>query len=67
MKLRLAPAFPVLILLAGARLVAADNPQPFGSDFPTLDGRATGEWWAKPTAAPANAKGEPKKKQQGQP
>lgn len=64
----LRPTLPTLLLLVAARLAAADNPQPFGADFPTLDGRATGEWWAKPTAAPAtNAKGEPKKKQQGQP
>ncbi len=64
MSLRLTPA---LLLLAAARLTAADNPQPFGPEYPSLDGRATGEWWAKPAATAANAKGEPKKKQQGQP
>jgi hypothetical protein len=52
---------PALFVLAAARLVAADNPQPFGPDYPTLDGRATGEWWSKDPAAPT------KQKKQNQP
>ena len=67
MRLRLALTCPALLaLLCTARLAAADNPQPFGSEFPNLDSLATGEWWAKPAATAAAAKAEPKKKQ-GQP
>jgi len=32
------------------------DPQPFGADFPNLDGWATGQWWTKPSASPAAAK-----------
>ena len=26
------------------------DPTPFGEDFPSLDGWATGQWWTKPSA-----------------
>ncbi len=59
MKLRLAP--PVLLLSAALCLSAADDPRPFGADYPQLDSLAVGEWWNRPASAAA-----PKKKQ-GQP
>jgi len=32
---------------------AADNPQPFGAEFPNLESLTTGEWWTKNAAAAA--------------
>ena len=26
------------------------DPTPFGKEFPSLDGWATGQWWTKPSA-----------------
>ena len=37
--------------------LAQDAPQPFGAEFPNLDSLATGEWWSKGAAAPAQGKG----------
>jgi hypothetical protein len=60
--MRLLPFVTGLLLFAAARAVAAESPQPFGSEYPALDGLATGNWWMKPAAAAA----QPKKKA-GQP
>ena len=47
----------LLTLLLGTSLLsAAEDPQPFGPDFPTLDNRATGEWWLRHQPPPPNAK-----------
>ena len=32
---------------------AADNPQPFGTEFPNLESLTTGEWWKKGVQAAA--------------
>lgn len=37
----------VCVLCTCSISFAQQEPQPFGSKFPNLDGRATGEWWKK--------------------
>ena len=62
-KLTVAAAGALAIKPAAS--IAAEPPQPFGSEFPNLDSLATGEWWAKGSAA--TGKGKPKGQGQPQP
>src|SRR5688500_9159751 len=45
-------ALSFLIGLAFKPLTAAETPQPFGSDYPTLDSLSVGEWWKKNPTGP---------------
>ena len=45
MRVFKALALFVGVLLSIPAIRAAENPQPFGPDFPNLDNAATGEWW----------------------
>ncbi|MEZ6141601.1 MAG: hypothetical protein R3B84_13600 [Zavarzinella sp.] len=37
----------MLLCLAAPNLYSAEDPMPFGKDFPSLDNAATGEWWTR--------------------
>lgn len=50
------------LVLSGSPVGAQDEPaQPFGDDFPGLDGRSTGEWWMKGKPNPKTGKKPPKR------
>ena len=53
---------PVATALLAVTLAAAEDPQPFGPDFPNLDSAATGEWWKiqQTTSERPNARRAPK-------
>jgi len=48
LRLKIAP-----FLFVRGSASAADNPQPFGAEFPNLESLTTGEWWTKNAAAAA--------------
>lgn len=49
------PVFTLILsLCAGLATAQAEPAEPFGDDFPKLDGMSTGEWWTKGKAAPKN-------------
>jgi len=54
--LSLAVAWSPWCFAAESRVPATLEPQPFGADFPSLDGWATGAWWTKPSASPEAAR-----------
>ncbi len=49
-----------VLTMSGSLFANAEHPQPFGPDFPTLDGFATGNWWTKGKSDP-----QAKKKKRG--
>ena len=53
------PALSFFVLLTS---VFAEDPKPFGNDFPTLDGVSTGEWWKAVAPKDAPKKGRKPKK-----
>ena len=49
------PALSLILSLGVCLASAQDEPaQPFGDEFPKLDGMSTGEWWTKGPPAPKN-------------